>query len=126
MRSKVGVRSISPGVKSRAAAALLAAAGDHPSGRYPTGGFRNRTAPTKVITRKIAPKIWKVAGRPYAGINFNCARGPKIAEPAPYPPTASPTASPRLSGNHLAITGIGVAYPNPFPSPPITPKQTYR
>ena len=33
----------------------------------------------------------------------------KIADPAPYPPTASPTASPRLSGNHLAITGMGVA-----------------
>ena len=33
----------------------------------------------------------------------------KIAEPAPYPPTASPTARPRLSGNHFAITGIGIA-----------------
>ena len=37
------------------------------------------------------------------------ASGPKIAEPAPYPPTARPTARPRLSGNHLAITGMGVA-----------------
>ena len=59
------------------------------------------------------------------GISFNCARGPKIAEPAPYPPTARPTAKPRLSGNHFAITGIGVAYPNPLPKP-IIPKQTHK
>src|SRR6266496_3552862 len=48
-----------------------------------------------------------------------------MAEPAPYPPTARPTAKPRASGNHFAITGIGVEYPKPFPRPPISPKQTY-
>src|ERR1039458_7458844 len=59
-------------------------------------------------------------------MSFKLARGPNSADPAPYPPTASPTANPRLSGNHLAITGIGVAYPKPLPSPPITPKEMYR
>ena len=58
-------------------------------------------------------------------MSLSCDSGPKMADPAPYPPTASPTARPRLSGNHFAITGIGVAYPKPLPSPPITPKQTY-
>src|SRR5271166_5982117 len=58
-------------------------------------------------------------------MSFKLASGPNSAEPAPYPPTANPTANPRLSGNHLAITGMGVAYPKPLPKPPITPKHTY-
>src|SRR3990172_6743959 len=37
-----------------------------------------------------------------------------------------PTTRPRLSGNHLEPTGMGVAYPNPLPTPTITPKQTYK
>src|ERR1017187_6136480 len=59
-------------------------------------------------------------------MSVRLARGPKIADPAPYPPTANPTAKPRLSGNHLAITGMGVEYPKPLPNPPITPKQMNR
>src|SRR5438067_54733 len=53
------------------------------------------------------------------------ATGPKIADPAPYPPTISPTTSPRLSGNHFDPTGVGVAYPNPFPRPITTPNARY-
>src|SRR5260370_37064049 len=49
-----------------------------------------------------------------------------MADPPPYPATASPTANPRRSGNHLAITGMGVAYPRPLPIPPITPKNILR
>jgi hypothetical protein len=47
-------------------------------------------------------------------------------DPPPYPATASPTASPRRSGNHLERTGIGVAYPNPLPIPRTAPMVRYR
>src|SRR5260221_425522 len=37
-----------------------------------------------------------------------------------------PTTSPRLSGNHFEPTGVGAEYPNPLPTPTMTPKHTYR
>src|SRR5512142_3511050 len=109
MYQAVGVRHISPGVNSCVvAAAFDAGAGAHPAGRYPSGGFFRRYEPMIVITKKMAPSTVNVVRQPYFGMSQRFASGPKIADPPPYPATASPTARPRLSGNHFAMTGIGV------------------
>ncbi len=104
------MRSASLGANSRVVAAALATGlGAHPAGRYPAGGFFNRKAPIIVMTMKTTPRIMNVVRQPYVGISQFPASGPKMAEPPPYPATARPTAKPRRSGNHLAITGMGVA-----------------
>src|SRR5208282_2296317 len=57
MKYIVGVRSASPGVKSYAVAAALAAGfGVQPGTLYPAGGFFSRKAPIIVITKKITPR----------------------------------------------------------------------
>src|SRR5574341_1148201 len=111
MKYMVGVRSASVGVNSYfvAAAFAVAGAGVQPSGLHPAGGFWRRNAPIIVMTKNTIPKVMNVARHPYVGISQLPPSGPKIAEPPPYPATASPTASPRRSGNHLDMTGIGVA-----------------
>jgi hypothetical protein len=68
------------------------------------------------ITKNAMPSRRNVGRHPIDPIKL-VAMGPMIAEPAPYPPTINPTTSPRLSGNHLEATGVGVAYPNPLPAP---------
>src|SRR5580765_7524353 len=78
------------------------------AGWYPDGGFLRSAAPIAVITRNTRPRIWKVERQPMSATSA-VAIGPKIAEPAPYPPTISPTTRPRRSGNHFDATGIGVA-----------------
>mgnify|MGYP003338181599 CR=1 FL=1 len=58
------------------------------------------------ITKNAAPRIRNVARQPRSLI-IDVAIGPMMADPAPYPPTISPIARPRLSGNHFDATGVG-------------------